>query len=292
MRSLPSTLLVTIALAGCDGCDKGAATSGTVDAAPRNTDPDASPVNATPIPTASVAAAVNPQSLPAYTGQTGSVEGTVTVKGAPPRDTPHTYYKCPDAEKTWGKAFREGEGRALADAVVAVTGYEGFYIPEKEEAKTITIEGCAYEKRTLTLTYGQRIEVKNEASDFWTPTLEPGSNLVLRMATPKGDPVRIYPKKPGHYILSDRDRRYAEVDVYAFLHPLHDVTSIQGKYRIDGVPVGKVKVNARHPRIDDEKTVELEVKPGVVHKVDFVIDHASIDAGKTYDAGSAYPGLR
>ena len=268
---------------------------GVVDAAPLNTDPDASPVNVTPVPTASVAAFVNPKGLPAYTGETGSVTGTVRVKGVPAPATPHTYHKCPEAERIWGKAFREGEaskgGRALADVVVAVTGYEGFYIPEKEEAETIRIEGCGFTQRTLTLTYGQRIDVKNESSDFWTPILEPGPNMVLRMATPGGDPVRIYPKKPGHYILTDRDRRYAEVDVYAFLHPLHTVTDLEGKYRIDGLPVGKVKVNARHPRIDFETTAELEVKPGVVHEVDLVIEHQSLDAGKTYDAGS-YPVLR
>lgn len=281
-------------VAGCDGCRKSGDVVGTVDAAPTNTDPDAQPVNASPIPTASVAAAVNPGKLPAYTGETGSVEGTITVKGAPAPDTPFKDYKCPDAAKIWGKAFREGadtgKGRALADAIVAVTGYEGFYIPEKREAETITIEGCGFTQRTLTLTFGQRIEIKNDTDEFWTPILEPGPNLVMRMATPHGDPVRIYPKKPGHYILRDRDRRYAEVDVYAFLHPLHTTTDLSGHYRIDGLPVGKVTVNSRHPRIDDEASAELEVKPGAVHRVDLVIE--SKGPPKTYDAGGDYPALR
>jgi hypothetical protein len=280
---------VLVALSGCDGCDKGI--SGKVDPSPKNTDPDAQPVNVTPVPTASVAAYLNPHKLPAYTGQTGSIVGTVTVKGEPAAATPFKDYKCPDAEKIWGKAFREGENRALADTIVAVTGYEGFYIPEKEEAKTITIEGCGFSQRTLTMTYGQRIDVKNETSEFWTPILEPSPNLVLRMASPKGDPVRLYPKEPGHWILTDRDRRYAEVDVYAFLFPLHTETDLSGKYRIDGVPVGKMKLNARHPRIDFEVNVDIDVKPGLVHKVDMVIDNKG--PPKTYDAvNSGYPGLR
>ena len=33
------------------------------------------------------------------------------------------------------------------------------------------------------------------------------------------------------------------------------------------------------------------VGPGVVHEVDLVIEHQSLDAGKTYDAGT-YPVLR
>ena len=52
-----------------------------------------------------------------------------------------------------------------------------------------------------------------------------------------------------------------------------------------------MKVNARHPRIDFEQTVEIEVKPAVISKVDLVIEYATPDAGKTYDAGSGYPGL-
>lgn len=289
------TALVLLALlvSGCDGCDKdkGKGSDEKIDGAPRNADPDAQPINATALPAASVAKMLNPDKLPAYTGQTGSVEGTVTIKGLKAPATPADFHKCPDAEKTWGTAFREGDGRTLADVVVGVTGYEGFYIPEKDEGKTIVIRGCGFEQRTLTLTYGQRIEVKNEATEFWTPILEPGPNMVLRMATPKGDPVFIYPKNPGHYILRDRDRRYSEVDVYAFLHPLHAVTTLEGKFRIDGLPVGKVKVSARHPRIDFERNVELEVKPAVIHKLDFVIEFNTLDAGKTYDAGQAYPGL-
>lgn len=285
-------LALALSAAGCDGCDKGSGSGGDkIDGAPTNTNPDAQPVNASPVPTASVAKMVNPDNLPAYTGPTGSVEGTVTIKGLKAPATPADFKGCPDAEKTWGTMFREGDGRALADVVVAVTGYVGFYVPEKEEAKQILVKGCAFESRTLTMTFGQRISVKNESREFWTPILEPGPNMVLRMATPGGDPVFIYPKNPGHYILRDRDRKYSEVDVYTFLHPLHTVTNLSGKYRIDGVPVGKMKVNARHPRIDFEQNVDLEVKPAVIHKVDFVIEYATPDAGKTYDAGAPYPGL-
>lgn len=271
-------------LAGCDGCNKNR-----VDATPTNTDPDAAPVNVAPIPTASVAKMVNPAGLPAYTGEVGSVEGVVTVVGLPATSTPGSFDKCPEAADTWGKAFREGENRALADVVVAVTGYEGFYIPEKSEAETVTIRDCALGVRTVTMTFGQRLDVKNETKDFWTPILLPGSNMVLRMATPGGDPVRLYPKAPGHYILSDRDRSFVQVDVYAFLHPLHTATDREGRYRIDGLPVGKMKINARHPRIDFEINQDFEVKPGVVQRVDFVIRHETPDAGRTYDAGATTP---
>lgn len=288
-------------LGGCDGCSKHEVAG--LDAAPSASlaKADAAPVNATPIPTASVAALLNPDKLPAYTGPTGSVEGTITVTGDPAPERRADFKKCPDAATVYGRTFREGPpggpkgARPLADAIVAVTGYSGFYIPEKNEAKEVTIEGCAYTQRTVTMTFGQRLDIKNLSKDLWTPVLQPGPNLVMMMAPPNGDPVKLYPKKPGRFLLGDRERRYAEADVFVFLHPLHASTNLEGKYRIDGVPVGKVKVNTTHPQIDGaEASVEVDVKEGVVHRVDLQIVHKAPppkDAGPPGSDPRVYPGL-
>ena len=303
-RLLLAALTSTALLAGCEDCSRGggggaagdaAAVDGnSVSPAPVATSsrPDGGTLNATPAPTASVAAMVNPDQLPEYKGPTGSIEGTITVTGDAAPATPADFSRCPDAEKTWGKAFREGPpgpggARPLADAIVVVTGYKGFYLPETQEAKEVRIEGCATTTRTLTLTYGQRIEVKNLSKDFWTPMLEPGPNMVLMMATPGGDPAKIYPKKPGHYVLLDRDRKYAIVDVYAFLHPLHAVSALTGYYRIDGVPVGKLRVSSTHPQIGSNAEADVTVAAGVVHNVDLVLKNVNKDAGaRTQDAGA------
>jgi len=288
-----SLLALAFGAAGCgDGCSK--PQLAVSDAAPlATTIPDAAPLNATPIPTASVAKMVNPQHLPAYAGPTGSVEGTIFVTGDPAPETPADFKRCPDAAKEYGHAFREGEPstpggpRWLADAVVAVTGYGNFFIPEKEEAEEVTIEGCGLAKRTITMTFGQRLEVKNLSKDFWTPKLDPPQTSVMMMATPGGDPVRLYPNQPGHYHLIDHDRKWVVDDLYAFLHPLHTSSKVGGTYRIDGVPVGKVKVNTSHPRIRGaEASREIEVTEGVVSKVDLTIHHkAPVDAGPPPDAG-------
>ena len=302
---------LVVLLAGCDDCNKSGALpsngagdvpdAAAVDAATRTSTapPDGGALNATPIPTASVAAAVNPDRLPAYAGPTGSVKGVITVTGdRAPAVAGLDFSRCPEASSTWGHAFRESEGgkngaRLLADAIVVVTGYKGFYLPEKEEAREVRIEKCAYNTRVLTMTYGQRLEVKNTTNDFWTPILEPQTNIVLMMATPKGDPVKIYPKKPGHFLLLDRDRKYASVDVYAFLHPLHASTDVAGHYRIDGLPVGKVKISTTHSQIDANAEAELTVSEGVVHRVDLSIKNVNRDAGAVTlpDAGIA-PTLR
>jgi hypothetical protein len=273
------------ALASCDDCNKKPAAPSSDAASPGASGADdGGPMNVTPVPTASVARMVNPDNLPAYSGPTGSVEGTVMIVGDHPAPVQADFSRCPDAEKTWGKEFREGPvvdagARALADAVVVVTGYKGFYVPEKKEAKTVEIKGCAYESLTVTMTFGQRLDVKNDTNDFWTPVLEPSTHMVMMMAAPHGDPVKLYPKKWGRHLLVDRDRKYVGVDVFVFFHPLHAASDASGHYRIDGLPVGKVQVNAAHPRFEAATTVDLDVREGLVSKVDLVLRFDRADGG-------------
>jgi hypothetical protein len=284
--SLLVTLLPLVTLPGCQR-NPGSNTTSSSDAAPSATAvADAEALNVLPIPAASVAKMVNPDGLPAYAGPTGSVEGTITVVGDPAPSVSASFSMCPEAEKSHGHAFREGvpakpgDPRWLADAVVAVTGYGKFFIPEKAEAKTVEIRGCSLTTRTVTMTFGQRLEVKNLTRDFWTPKLEPAQSSVLMMATPGGDPVKLYPKKPGHYRLVDHDRKYAVEDLYAFLHPLHTSTAIGGTYRIDGVPVGKVTVNTSHPQIPDATASrDVTIREGVVTHVDLTLSYKAPDAG-------------
>jgi hypothetical protein len=250
---------------------------------------------------------VNPQKLPAYVGPTGTVEGTIFVTGDPAPVMTHEYRRgCAEAANIYGKGFRDGVSppsnpsdpnspRWLADAVVAITGYASYFVPEKEEAEEVTIQGCAYSARTVTMTYGQRLEIKNLTKDFWTPTLAPGAMNVMMMASPGGDPVKLYPRNPGRFVVSDHDRRYANIDLFVMLHPLHTTSAVNGAYRIDGIPVGKVKVNTTHPTIDNSDAAqEVEIQPGVIAKVDLTLKHtarpaAPPDAGTKPDGGYSPP---
>lgn len=286
---------------------KDAAPSGHADAS-ASADLDASAsllvdgiMNAAGTPAQDLKHLMNPDNLPAYSGPTGSVEGTITVEGPPAPDAPaRDYSRCPDAVKEYGKRFREGAPRPdgtrpLADAIVAVTGYKGFFVPEKNENARVTIEGCGFSKRTVTMTYGQRLEVKNTTNEFWSPELDPAPNPVIMMAPPRGDAVRLYPKRPGYFRLRDHDRKWAVADAWAFLHPLHTSTTLDGHYRIDGLPVGKLKVNAYHPEMDEKSgiaTTEIDVQPSVVVKADLVIHYVPKDGGANDDDAAYRPKLR
>jgi hypothetical protein len=288
--------------ASCVGCNHGSSggaapvdsgmPTAAVSAAIRTS--DAGPMNALPIAAASVAYVVNQSNLPAYDGPTGSVEGTILVKGPASPDVPSLDVRpCPAALDTYGKVFREGPARAdgtrpLGDAVVAVTGYEGYFVPEKQEAQRIAISaGCGYPTRTIATTFGQRLEFVNDSKLPFAPYLEDAFEPAVMIAPPdrNGEPVKMYPPQAGYFTLKDRLQPFVRGDVYVMRQPLHAVSNVAGYYRIDGVPVGKLKVGARLAELNppgNEAQQDVEVRPNVVQKVDIVLTYtpaAPRDAG-------------
>lgn len=227
-------------------------------------------MNALPLPAASVAAFVNPEKLPAYTGPVGSIEGHVVVVGDEAPVSDEDFSRCPEARATYGRRFRagatRGTGRELADALVVVTGYEGAFVPETREARRVHVRDCAYERRTVSMTFGQRLEIKNELkSELVTPTLDRGGGYALMAAVPGGQPVKLYPSTPGRYRIGDKTGlAFLESTLFVLLHPLHDTTDTSGHFRIDRVPAGKRQVHSLHPAIPGDVTVEVDVTAGVV----------------------------
>jgi hypothetical protein len=245
--------------------------------------PHSSAMDAIPIPAASIASMVNPANLPAYDGPTGSIEGTITVTGDAAPDLHLDFKKCPKAASVHGKVFREGPpgpggARPLADAVVGVidVGPSTFFVPEQHDSQEVDIVDCAFSKRTVTLTYGQRLDVANKSQGIFGPVFAQVSTPALMLATQNGDPVKLYPPKPGRYLLIDRmGHEFLTADVFAFLFSLHDSTNLEGHYRIDGVPVGKRKVFTTHPSFKGENAKEIDVRAGVVERVDLSLNYVA-----------------
>ncbi|HEY1960264.1 MAG TPA: hypothetical protein VGH28_31860 [Polyangiaceae bacterium] len=237
------------------------------------------PVDVLPIPKETVEKTVNPSNLPEYSGPTGVVEGTVYVTGDPaPPMMGKNFDKCPAAADFYAKTFREGKEvdgkRPLADAIVAVTGYgPGYYVAEKSPSKVLEISHCTYGARTIDLTFGQSLDVKNAGSaPMFAPDFENQVSPAIMVATLGGDPVHLYPKKPGRYRLIDRlGYSYLEADVFVLYQPLHTVSDITGHFRIEGVPVGKLKVNVDHPAIVGQHSEDIDVKDGVVTHVTLTV---------------------
>src|SRR5262249_42947203 len=164
---------------------------------------------------------------------------------------------------TYGKLFRVGQDGTVADVLVGVTGYSAF-VPAREPAKKVTLRGCAASQRTIALTYGQRLEVMNvDSVRTYMPYLDGGAAPAVLVAVPGGDPVRLYPQEVGHYLLRDElPKPWLTADVFALKYATLDVTRLDGRYQIAGIPAGKVRVSAFLPAIDRTVEKDVEIVPG------------------------------
>ncbi|WP_437767077.1 hypothetical protein WME77_08585 [Sorangium sp. So ce764] len=212
-----------------------------------------------------VAKVMNPKRQAPYSGPTGTLRGRVTIKGDPPPDTGLSFPigKCGEAAATYGRLFRVGQQNGVADALVTVVNYSG-YVPEREEAEKVTIHGCAFSKRTVVMSYGQRLEVANlDPLEPYMPNLEGAPFMAVLVAVPQGDPVKFYPPQPGYYHLVDKlPKPFLKAEVFVLKFATHDVTGLDGKYEIKGIPVGKVLTAALLPAIEQDVKREIEIKEG------------------------------
>jgi len=235
----------------------------------------------TSIPKEDVEAAINARKLPPYDGPTGTIEGIVRVAGdEAPEVSLRLPAACRGAEAMYGRVFREGEDRVVADVLVAVTGYDAF-VPAKSDVVNVRIERCSYPARTIAMTYGQRMEVENfDDGMSFVPVLHGSRFAAYRVAVPQrnagaslqSDPVRLYPQTPGQYLLGDYMKHtWMTADVLVLKFATHAVSGVDGRFRVEGVPIGQVSVDAWLPAIDATEKKAVEVKAGEVTTVDFVL---------------------
>lgn len=264
-RHLALVAVSAAALAGCpNGADKPTSTA--------SADPAASTTSTASAPSASNSAARPPPfwtkrpDLPAYAGPKATLKGVVTISGDKPPHTPFKYDRgCAAASGTYGLLFRMGLEGQLADAVVAVTRYEG-YVPPSSEVVDITIHNCAYSTRTIALTDGQYIAVKNDDPPLsYLPHLDGARAPAINVTVPRGPKVKLYTRGRGRYWLRDMmGRKHMVAHVFHFPYSTAAVTGLDGRYTIEGIPVGKVQVSVMLPQTKTmkSKTVDLELKEG------------------------------
>lgn len=262
--ALAGASLAGLALLGCGSNSAGdAPASGSANAASTSIP---GIVVGIPVDAADVAKVVNPKKEEPYTGPTGTLRGTIRISGDPPPDLAVKFPEAPcrgEAMAVHGKLFRVGQDSALADALVAVTGYRG-YVPAKGEAVKTTIHQCALARRTVVAMFGQRIEVANlDQVDSYMPYLDGAPTSAILVAIPRGDAVKLYPPQAGHYLLRDQlPNDHMTADVYVLAYGTTDVTGLDGKYEITGIPVGQVEVNAMLPATKKTAKQRMEIKPG------------------------------
>ena len=241
-----------------------------------------------------VSHAVNPKNEPVYSGPAGTVRGVVTVSGDAAPEMPDVLAKigedCAPAREVYGRLFREGTGRTLADVLVAVTGYKG-YVPEQHSIVTVPASGCAWSSRTLAVTFGQRIDVVAKDRKAYVPDLLGAKMPAQLIALPGGAGSTVYAQQPGRYVLVDSLRIYSMADVLVLKYATHDVTGLDGKFQIERIPAGRVTVSALLPATGETIEQEVNIEPSRTVDLKFVLpfDLAKYKASNAKAPPSAAP---
>jgi hypothetical protein len=204
-------------------------------------------------------------------GDVGIVEGVVVIEGdpAPPEQglDARITSDCAEAHKTYDLLFREGSGRRVADVFVGVTGYQG--TPgERQGSVPVVGRGCAWDKRTYALKFGQHLAVKSGDAKPYVPALVGTKSAASLVAVPNGDEVPVFAKGPGMYLLVDEMRNFAQATVLVVRFPTFDVTGLDGKFHIEGVPVGKSKISAMLPTVNLKAEQEITVSKSTTTRVE------------------------
>ncbi len=219
-----------------------------------------------------VSAAVNPKGEAPYSGPTGSIRGVVHVSGdeAPVQSEiiGRIPGDCQGAKEFYGKLFREGPGRTLADVVIGVTGYEG-YVPEDAPSVVADAAGCAWSSRTYVLTFGQSLDVRSRDSRPYVPDLLGEEMKAQLVALPRGDAIHLYPSRPARFELTDSMRLFMLAEVLVVKFPTHAVTKLDGSFVIPRVPVGNVQVSALSPATMAQRSQSVEVHAGESVELNF-----------------------
>lgn len=244
----------------------GATPSGSASAAEqRPSAKEAREVAATLPPAEKVQGVVNPKKRAAYTGPVGGVRGLITVSGDLAPDLPEVIAKiedsCAESRSVYGKVFREGPGRSLADVLVAVTGYDG-YVPSEKPDVVVHAKGCAFHTRTVAMTFGQRLVIQGEDNRPYVPEIlgqpQPAQLFVL----PTMPRVSIAPQNPGLFKLVDSMRLFSVAELYVLPYRTVAVTGLDGHFEIQGIPAGPVRIDALLPQTSGVTGRDLVIEPG------------------------------
>ncbi len=284
-------VLAGVSVGGCADCGSGAAPSGAASATPSGAASTGAVSSAAgeprPVwlgssaPVAQVMKILNPKGQEPYDGPRARLRGRITITGDTPTPTVHTIPStCGKANDVYGRLFRVDAKGGVADALVAVTGYDAF-VPPTYPAVKVPIDGCAFERRTLAMTYGQRLEIENaDAVESYMPYLDGSKFSAIMVAVPLGSPIPLNPQAPGQYLLRDAMKRpFLLADVFVLKYATAAVTGLDGSYVIENLPVGKVRVDALLPIIRKTAGKDLELKEG----------DNDLDLELTYDADKDAP---
>ncbi len=219
-------------------------------------------------------AATTTGAVPAPEVHAGSISGTVTYTGTPPKMRPIDMAKEPTCAAqhptpVMTENVVTGPGNTVQNVVVYISAGAAAE-PAPTEVAHYNQKGCEYIPHVLPMQAGQPLEITN--SDQTSHNIHPLAtvNPEWNKSTPPGSPpIKATYEKPEFIAVKCNVHPWMH-GYFAVLPTSHwAITGNDGTFSLKGLPPGKYTVTAWHERFGTQSQ-EITVAAGDVPKVDFV----------------------
>jgi len=208
--------------------------------------------------------------LVGYTAETveggGTISGTVTLSGSPPRQAAHKVSDATQRPACGSSVDNDevvvGSGGALANAVVWIDGITHGAATKRRNI-TLDQRGCRFHPRVQAAAQGSRLTVVSSDATLHNAHGRQGKRTVFNLAMPsKGMRVNRPLNRPGPVeIVCDAGHTWMHAWVHVFDHPYFAVTGANGRFRLPDVPPGRHTVKVWHERFGTQ-TRQIQVSAG------------------------------
>ena len=200
---------------------------------------------------------------------TGSIAGTVTLIGDPPKFKPldmTAESSCVQANPTpvTPPIVVTGDKGALANVVVYVKGdMPDYRFDVPQDPATLDQRGCMYEPHVLALRANQPFHVTNSDATLHNIHPVPHRNRSWNQSQPQGAPPidRKFVKPELAIQVNCNVHPWMRGYLFVFRHPFYAVTTKSGTFSINGLPPGTYTIEAWQERFGaQDQTVTIGAK--------------------------------
>jgi plastocyanin len=198
----------------------------------------------------------------------GSISGTVSFTGTPPKRMPIDMSQDPACsyaakEPNLSEAVLVADGK-LANAFVYVKqGPEKYAVPVPAEPAILDQKGCRYHPHVMGLVAGQKLRILNSdpamhnvhptsaENESWNVSQMPGAAPIEKTFTKEELMLRIICNQ----------HPWMKMYVNVLRHPFFAVSDAEGNFEIKGLPPGDYTLGVMHEKLGAGQEMQVKLAP-------------------------------